>query len=254
MIRVHVLGVGIGVVLLTANPPVRAGERYRDNTCGYSVEIPPRWEEVRAGVVGTLSATASRLAKQPVNYVAAFVPRGKTTTDLPRILVQSQAWPEPPASYEQLETVLRDAMPGALKEAKSALPKELGSLEVGGYYLDREKNRFVMKMRAAVPGVGTVDGISFGMLGRKGMIMLHCYHRQDKFAAALPLYEAFADSFQFDPGLEFKPDPSAPAGPTGHGKGVNWARGMNGGLIGGLVGGAAGALIAGLAWLFRRSA
>src|SRR5439155_1815076 len=138
-------------------------------------------------------------------YIAGFIPLGRTTSDLPRILIQYQRWPEEPVCYEQLEAALQDGLPSAMKKVEDSLPLKLQSLGENMFYLDRTKNRMVIRLRAEVPGTGTVDGISFGMLGKSGAVLLHCYARKEKFTSTLPLFERFADSFKFDKGKEFVP-------------------------------------------------
>jgi hypothetical protein len=259
MRRPRLAGLAAALILL-GTAPAPAAEPYRDRDHGYTVQLPPRWEPVSAELVGGLSVAVQKLTHQSINYVACFVPRGKTSTDLPRILVQWQPWPEPPPSYEAVDEVLGRELPGAMKKVESSLPIKVEGLEAGSHYIDRAKNRLVMRLRASVPGVGTVEGVSFGMFGKKGMVLLHCYNRRERFGATLPLFEQFADTFHFDPGLEYKPDPNAAAAksPTAA---VTAARaemrnyllqtGLSPIALGGIAGGAVGLLTA-LAQLLRR--
>jgi hypothetical protein len=225
-------------LIALAAPPAPAGETFRDDAHGFAVEVPPRWDSTSAAAVAGLSVAVQKATKHSINYLACFVPAGRTASDLPRILVQWQSWPEPPPSYEALNEFLAREMPGVLKKTESSLPIKLQSLESGGHFIDRAKNRLVLRMRASVLGVGTVEAVSFGMLGQKGTAFLHCYASRDQFEKTLPLFEQFADTFHFDAGQEYKPDPNASA--------AGWSRvgrfdlgpAVASGLIGGLVAGA----------------
>src|SRR5688572_27841546 len=112
----------------TGQAAANAAAPFRDSSYGFSVEMPPRWNSVSIGLVGQLSLNVSKATGQEVNYVACFVPPRKTSSDFPKILVQLQPWTEPPNSYEQLEEVLRSALPDALKTTAARLPVNLESL------------------------------------------------------------------------------------------------------------------------------
>jgi hypothetical protein len=265
--------VAAAIALATFAAPAPAGEPYRDRDHQFRLTMPDRWDTTNPSAVTALSSNVLKYAGQNINYTACFVQRGKTSTDLPRILVQWLEWPEPPPNYEVLHEGLSRELAGAARQAESNLPVKLNGLEIGGHYLDREKNRVVIRMRVGVPGVGTVEAVSYGMLGQKGTAILHCYALRDKFEATLPLFVRVADSFRYDDGWAYKPDPNARpgagssfsfglSGSSGSSEpswssdssdsSFNWDGASNGGVRGGMIGGVIGIFAVAGRWLRRR--
>jgi hypothetical protein len=259
MLRPRLVAAAIALVAFAASAP--AGEPYRDRDHQFRLTMPDRWDTTNPSAVTALSSAVFKYTSQSINYTACFVQRGRTSTDLPRILVQWLDWPEAPPNYEAIHEGLSRELAGAARQAESNLPVKLNGLEVGGHYVDREKNRVVIRMRVGVPGVGTVEAVSYGMLGRKGTAILHCYALRDKFETSLPLFVRVADSFRFDDGCAYKPDPDAPpgagssfsfglSGPAGPSdssgssdsaeSSFNWDGATNGGVRGGVIGGVIG--------------
>jgi hypothetical protein len=116
----------------------------------------------------------------------------------------------------------------------------------------------MMRMQASVAGEGTVHGLSIGMLGKDGVIFLHCYAKADKFARSVPLFEVFTDSFQFVKGKEYNPADatvtSIPDPENRRKSSFSWLGASRGGLTGAIVGGAVGALAVAARMLRRRVA
>lgn len=265
MLRPRFVVIAIALSAFVASPAL-AGDTHRDRDREFRVQIPDGWDTTTATAVATLNDAVMKITKQSIHYSVCFVPRGRTSSDLPRILIQWQSWPEPPPSYEAIDEVLARELPGALKKSESLLPVKLQTLEAGGHFIDQAKNRIVLRLRASVPGDGMIDAVSFGMLGRRGTALLHCYARYDKFEAMLPVFERFANSFRFDPGLAYKPNLNATPGKewafgpgsnsnsaAASGGGVNWDGFMNGGMRGAMIGGAIGGVIAAANWLRKKA-
>src|SRR5439155_26129986 len=99
----------------------------------FRVEIPDRWDSTSASAVAALNGAVMKLTKQSVHFTVCFVPRGRTSSDLPRILIQWERWPEPPPNYEAIDEVLARELPAALKRTESSLPIKLQALEAGGH-------------------------------------------------------------------------------------------------------------------------
>src|SRR5438477_131331 len=69
---------------------VPAADIHRDASNGFRVQVPDRWDSTSTTAVAALNSAVMRFMHQSINYTACFVPRGHTSTDLPRILIQWQ--------------------------------------------------------------------------------------------------------------------------------------------------------------------
>jgi len=255
MIRLTVFSLAIALWSMVA-APAHADEFYKNDTYGFSVEIPQRWVSVSPDVVTQINTAVAMFLQQKVTYLACLVPKGRTSQELPRILVQFQPWDGGAPTYEALEESLKRDIKDAVKEVKKEIVP-LRSLEVGDVSLDRSTNRLLMRMQASVAGDGTVQGLSVGMLGKDGIIFLHCYAKQDKFARSMALFEVFADSFQFVKGKEYNPaDATVTSIPHGERKrnsgSFSWLGASRGGMTGAIIGGSVGAIAMALRSLRRR--
>src|SRR5262249_36730037 len=134
----------------------------------------------------------------------------------------------------------------------------LRSLEIGETSLDRSTKRLMMRMQASVVGDGVVHGLSIGMLGKEGVVFLHCYAKQERFARMLPVFEVFADSFEFAAGKDYDPAEATvttiPHGENARKSGFSWIGASRGGLTGAIVGGGIGVLAVAARLLRRRVA
>lgn len=232
--------------------PANAGEKYHNATHGFSVELPDRWVSVSPNVVTQINSAIARFLKANVSYLACFVPAGRTSSELPRIFVQFQPWDGGVPTYEALEEDLKTDLDKAVGQVKRDSGIPLHSLNIGDVVLDRNENRLHMRMQASVPGEGTVHALSVGMMGKSGVVFLHCYAKADKFARSVPLFEVFADSFKYDSGFAYDPAEATVTTPTrssgGTFKGFSLPGASRGGLIGALIGGGIGVVV----WAARR--
>lgn len=234
------------VIAILAFGTARAGEMFNDKSRGYSVELPERWVSVSPNVMTQINDAVSMFVKQNVSYQACFVPTGHTSAELPRILIQFQPWSDGVPTYDVLEKTLKSELPGAVNKVKNEVGAPLRSLEVGEIALDRKANRLTMRMQSSAPGDGVVHGLSIGMLGRDGIVFLHCYARQDRFARTVPLFEVFADSFQFNPDRAYDPSLATITTMSGSSSGrrssFSWMSSLRGGTVGGVIGAGIGLL------------
>jgi hypothetical protein len=226
--------------------PAYADELFKDNANGFSVEIPDRWVSVSPNVMTQINSAVAMFLKQKVSYLACFVPYGHTSAELPRIMIQFQPWDTGIPTYEALEESLKRDVKTAIGEVKKESGSTIRSVELGQISLDRKENRIVMRLQAAVRGEGTVQALSVGMLGKNGIVFLHCYATDDKFTRTVPLFEVFADSFKFAPGHAYDPAEatvtSIPRPESSRSGSFSWFGASRGGLYGGLIGGAIGVL------------
>lgn len=240
------------------NGPIHAGEIYSDKSRGFAVEIPDRWVSVSPTVVTQINHAIATFTKSTVSYQACFVPNGHTSSELPRILVQIQPWDNGVPTYDALEESLKRDIPAAMNKAKKDSGAAIGSLDIGDMILDRKANRLTVRMQVSVPGDGMVQGLSIGMLGRDGIVFLHCYSRLDRFPRTVPLFEVFVDSFHFSPGQGY--DPSMATVKTmstrsgGKSSSFSWMGSLRGGTIGGIIGAGVGLMALASRYFRRRTA
>jgi len=242
MIRILI---SIVVLMALIAEPAQAGDQYKNDVHGFSVEIPDRFVSVSPNVMSQINSAVAMFLKQKVSYVACFVPLGHTSSELPRIMIQFQPWDNGEPTYEALEESLKRDVKAAIGEVKKETGLPIRSVELGQIALDRKENRIVMRMQAAVRGEGTVQALSIGMLGKSGVVFLHCYATSERFARTVPLFEVFADSFKFAPGQAYDPAEatvtSIPRQESSR-SGFSWFGASRGGLYGGLIGGGIGVL------------
>ncbi len=106
------------------------------------------------------------------------------------------------------------------------------------------RNRTITRLEVTLADGRKVHGISYGMLGKEGIVTLHGYALEGDFAKHLPVFNQMADSFRYDEGFQFVPGARTTARPIG----IDWP----GALVGALVGGTVGGAIGGVYLLIRR--
>src|SRR5205085_7844703 len=144
----------------------------------------------------------------------------------------------------------------AVKQVKREAGLSLRSLDLGEVSLDRKVNRLMMRLQASVPGEGAVHGLSIGMLGKDGIVFLHCYAREERFSKTVPVFEVFADSFQFARGKAYDPAEATvtviPRAESAKNAGFSWMGASRGGMTGAIIGGGIGVLAVAARFLRRR--
>jgi hypothetical protein len=177
-----------------------------------------------------------------IHYSAGFQLTTAPPADYPYVLIQIRPVPTAGLSFEDLERTLSKELPGATKHMEGKLSDVAANVGIGETVFDRKASRFVMRVRMDVANIGPVSGISFGMVGKDGIVLLHCYAREIEFATHLATFNTLAGSFHFDPGYEF------PAGPGG-----GFLSKVFSGFTGmAILGGIAGAVIGGVYALIRQ--
>src|SRR4051812_9368432 len=94
---------GIAALMALIAAPARAGDQYKNDMHGFSVEIPDRFVSVSPNVMAQINTAVAMFLKQKVSYLACFVPLGHTSAELPRIMIQFQPWDNGIPTYEALE-------------------------------------------------------------------------------------------------------------------------------------------------------
>jgi hypothetical protein len=234
--RSWVPAIAAGLVFLSGGE-VRA-ENYRDDTRHFSLKLPQGWARVPSQAVAAANNMVRGRGFGQVQYSTGFQRSGRPPLEYPYILVQFQSAPTEGMSYEDIEAQLAKAGPAmnnAVKEVKDKMSDIGKNISISRPTIDRATNRFVAESRMDVMGVGPIAGHSIGILGKEGILFLHCYAKSSDLDNQLPTFNAIADSFQYDKGYEFNPRAVRPP--------FSLPFDAPGGMIGAVVGACVGGLI-----------
>lgn len=233
------------LLLAATAPSALTGEQLvRNSEHHYSLRVPEGWRPVREEVVvGFDRLIESQMPNKPFRYFAAYSksPTGEMT--YPYVLLQFSGTPlegESAAGIQEAfgAEVTKEALDFTLKEL-SALVKDAQAKPK----LDLANKRFVVTSSLTVPGGGRVQGISVGLLGKKGVVQLNCYDMADKFEASMPEFQQWIDSFKLDKEYEWVP---------GEAKGIDWGQSGRSGIIGAIAGGLIAGMLALVKWVKGR--
>lgn len=209
-------------------------QEHRDAARHFTFNIPAGWEKLSPQML----ATANELGKRiNVIYDAGYQPAGQAPGQYPYMLVQIHSANLASASYEEIEREMATGVPGGIRQAEGALGDLVKDLKLGSVVVDRTRNRAVLRIELASPLGRKIQAISYGAIGRDGIVWLHCY-AYDEFDRHLPTFNDTADSFQYDQGFHFVARQGNP---------------LRGAVIGGIVGGVVVGLAAFLYTLYRKS-
>jgi hypothetical protein len=206
---------------------------YRDASSHFTFVIPDGWCEMPDAELDQMHAfMKNRLGDLPVHYVGGIRQRFARAWSYPYVLIQVQPIPSKPLSYDDLESELASALPGALKQVTGALGDLAQNTSIGSAVVNREDNVLVIRMEMDVAGMGKVQGLSIGHLGANAIVSLHCYGLDRDFNRNLHAFTEMNKSFHFDQGHDFKPAPptsfnaAAASGLAGAGVVIAFAGGL----------------------------
>lgn len=203
------------------------GETFRDDARHFQVDLPMGWSVMSPQELGEFNANARQsMPNQKIEYIAGFRLAKSAPGTYPYVLVQLLPGKVRGATYEDLERSLAKEV-GNIKSVESTLGDQVKNMNVGDVFLERSRNRIVMRISMDVNGVGRVLVHSVGHIGADHLVLLHGYASERSFEEFLPTAHAFAESFRFDSGHTFVP---------GRG-GFDWNRTVLMGVLGGVVGG-----------------
>ncbi len=165
--------------------------------------MPTGWGEMPPDALATINNFArQRIHDKNLKYDHAFMRIGEKPGTCPYVLVQSLPTPPGEATYDDIERSLRSFGSG-VKQVQGSFADVARGMSIGDVRLDRANNRVTARVEMEVSGVGKVQGISFGFIGSKHIVFLHCYDHEDDFERRVPLFLKVADTFKFEPGHEF---------------------------------------------------
>jgi hypothetical protein len=228
-----------GMVVLSAGDG--RADPYRDATHHFSLKLPAGWTRVPAQALAAANAMVRGRGFGQIQYTAGFQRTGRPPLEYPYVLVQFQSAPADGMTYEEMEVELAkagQAMDQSVQQVKDKMSDLGKDVSISRPTIDRAKNQFVAKSRMDVMGVGPVAGHSIGIVGKDGIVFLHCYTKAADMDNRLSTFNAIADSFQYDKGYEFVPGSGRLAGLP-----IAWSGGMIGAVAGAVVGGLVGVAV-----------
>jgi hypothetical protein len=234
------LALAVGVCLGTAAS--LPAEEYRDPERHFSFTLPADWQPMptlQLDLMNRFAASQSQLGN--VHYDAGYQQSEQRERLTPYLLVQWFAADFRGRTYDQIEDGLSRELKTTLKKVEGALDAYVKDIGSEGAFLDRGRNRLILRFKMTNPGVGTIRGHTVGHIGQKGILYIHCYALDDEFDALVPTFNQINDSFRYEPGFEFVPGRS----------GFDISKIGRAGLIGGIIGGV-GSLIAGVFYKLTR--
>ena len=195
----------------------------RNTAIGYRLDLGDPWRAYTSDELAAVN-DAARAMPGGISYEAAFM----STEALPEgsvyVLVQHVRQALDGTSLDELEAQL-----GSAAERAEELRERTGlEAEINRTELNRERMRLETATAARSPVLGEVRGLSYGYLGRTGLVFVHFYARADLFPEWAPRFERIADRFEWDEGRGMSPG------------------GGSSPLRSALIGAAAGAVVAGL--------
>jgi hypothetical protein len=224
-------------------------EPYRDEARHFTLTLPADWVVMSADRVEKINEfTQQRMPNAQLHYDTGFQPRGKSAGSFPYILVQSLRQRMSGATYEDVEKALAKDFKSEVKKVKDAFADLMADAAVGQLTLERSGNRFLMPLEINATGIGKVRGLSAGMIGSEGIVMLHGYVPDAEYQQYLPAFRALIDSFHYDEGYTFVPQ--SPTKDVHPGTWDSTWRGLFDHRAGWIGGGVNGAIVGGLIGLF----
>jgi hypothetical protein len=183
--------------------PAPAGDEFRDGYGHYTFTLPTGWGEAPLATLSAINSAAKhKVRDMTIKYDHAFLGIGEKWGNFPYVLVQSIPTPSGEATYDDIEKSL-SAFGSGVKRAEGKFADLVKGTSVGDVSFDRTNNRVTFRLQMEVSGVGKVQALGFGFIGKKQIIFLHCYDREEDFQRRTPVFLKLADSFKFEPGYEF---------------------------------------------------
>jgi hypothetical protein len=200
---------GSGHSAAAADPPAVQFETYNDPEKHYSFIMPKGWQRMTSKEMEQLDEyLKSNWLGSLVHYDGGIRRRYGSSWSYPYVLIQTQPVPSTGMTYDEIERGLSWELPATVKLVSASLGDWSKNTELGSAVLDRDRNLIVMRMAMDVGGMGKVQGLSVGHIGKEHIVSLHSYALDKDFDRYLKVFTEMNNSFAFDEGLEFKPAPA----------------------------------------------
>ncbi len=192
---------------LATGVPVAAAEV--ESCCtesGFKLPLPEGWVRIPDKTIQLFAKKVSTLnpgmPQQQFQY--AFQPdAGSQWFSYPYIMIQVlETGRVDAAKLAQLQKLpSKSAQVG--KKLEHDFATVLTGLKLGEVGYDAEQHIVWSKSSSRVATVGEVFALSGSLLTAKGAIVVHCYAKNEQFAALLPAFEEFVRGIQLIPALQF---------------------------------------------------
>lgn len=203
----------IPVLLLTAFAPRAQAETYRDEKRHFTIDLPSNWQVMSSSEVNQINRlTGGRLLGMGVTFDSGLRCKGTQPGTYPYVLIQTQKGPPNGTSFEEIEQQLSHDLSAPVQEAKQRLGDLIRDVSLSQPVFDRKTMCVVLRTRTNVMGIGVVQGLSIGHLGKDQVVFVHAYAKEAEFPGCLSKFETINDYVSFDRGYEFTPGTGSAGG------------------------------------------
>ena len=166
----------------------------RDEQRGWSVEVPPGWQEASPALLERVNASwRARNPEGTLVFTRAMVPEGSDGSEPPYVLVQFLPLTMRGLTHEQIASTLgmeiKDAKgPGGFEDV-------IASRRVDAAAYDRERRAYAMTSTLTLPEAqGVARNLAAGFLTSEGAVQFNCYAMEADFEGRLGAFRSMIDS------------------------------------------------------------
>jgi hypothetical protein len=173
---------------------------------GFSFDIPEDWVQIPQAEV---EATAAKLSigggTSNLIVLSAFQPEGEKWFQYPYVMVQLVRYPEarPPTEAEMRSMVKAFSQVNVSKTLKGPgvtpqMRNIAKSATISEGDFDPFSKKYTIPVEIRAPGIGKVRGKIVGHFGKRHLIQICCYDRDDTFVGSEVQFATILDSFKWD--------------------------------------------------------
>jgi hypothetical protein len=199
-----------GIFLLAINEG--RAESYRDDAHHFTLQLPEGWGRMPPDALAAANASGQDWPVPKSDFLAGFHRTTPARAGSPIILLQFEPERLEGKSLEEIERKWSRDSQRVARLGEGLVANGRSSLSVEPVVIDRDAKRLTLRVRMDVPGAPPLACYTVGTIGKRGIVLLHCYTAEAEFAQWLPELIAIADSVHFDSGYEFGPQPAGSDG------------------------------------------
>ena len=194
------------VFLTSVAAPCAAGMVRHNSGYGFSFDIPEDWVQIpQAEVEATAAKLSMTGASSNLMVLSAFQPEGEKWFAYPYVMVQLVRYPEarPPTEAEMRSMVKAFSQVNVSKTLKGpgVTPQmrniaRTATISAGDF--DPFSKKYTIPVEIRAPGIGKVRGKIVGHFGKRHLIQMCCYDREDTFVGSEVQFATILDSFRWD--------------------------------------------------------
>jgi hypothetical protein len=217
--RTRAILVWVGLCIICFSTAIQAAEdssrqatRYHNEEYGFSVVIPPGWEEAPEAMIqqareGTRSLKPGNTPEILTQFVC--MKNGRFAA----IQIQAMRYPEGRQPSKRWMREFVGTTTGVDKEtlkkkldevSDGALSERVRDIEILHEEFIPEEYRFTHTYSMTFPGIGKVHGWSVDHFGHVGVAGVSCYSLEPTFDSFEPQFRSILGSFRFDAGMEYQ--------------------------------------------------